>query len=312
MTDGSVPQLVRPDWLEARLDDPDLRVLDCTVHLSFDPDTGARREESGRADWERGRVPGSGFADLLGDLSATDDPDYPFELPSADRFGAAMEALGVGDDSRVVLYDAAGNRWAARVWWLLRTFGFDRVGVLDGGWSRWTREDRPVSTAPAGSRSTVPVDSEATSPASVESTSASLTTTLRERRVATKADVRESIGREDRCLVDALRPEDYAGTGVVKYSRPGHIPSSVNVPAVGDAGVVDPADGTYLPRDELRRRFADAGVFDCERVITYCGGGIAASSVAFALELVGVDDVAVYDGSLSEWAADPALPMETE
>jgi thiosulfate/3-mercaptopyruvate sulfurtransferase len=293
MTRLNIPRLVDPAWLEPRLGAPKLRVLDCTVHLDFDDETGARRTESGRADWEAGHVPGSAFADLVSDLSVADDPSYPFELPSADRFAAAMEALGVGDDSGVVLYDAAGNRWAARVWWLLRTFGFDRAGVLDGGWDRWTREGRPVST-------------EAETPPA-----ASLTTDRRDRLIATRDEVRACIDRDGCCLVNALRPEDHEGRNVVKYGRPGHIPCSVNVPAVGDAGIVDPDTGRYLPRDELRRRFEAAGVLDCDRIITYCGGGIAASSVAFALSLVGVDDVAVYDGSLSEWGNDPALPMET-
>ena len=292
MTETTVPQLVDPEWLEPRLSDPTLRVLDCTVHLDFDDETGERRSESGRADWEAGHVPGSAFADLLGDLSA-ENSAYPFELPSAERFEAAMERLGVGDDSRAVVYDAAGNRWAARVWWLLRTFGFDRVGVLDGGWDRWTREGRPVSTEPA----TPPT--------------ASLTTVRRDGLLATTEEVRACVDRDGCCLVNALRPEDHEGTGVVKYGRPGHIPCSVNVPAVGDAGIVDPDTGRYVPRGELRRRFAEAGVLDCHRTVAYCGGGIAASSVAFALSLLGVDDVAVYDGSLSEWGNDPELPMET-
>ena len=104
MTGDSVPALVEPDWLEARLGEPDLRVLDCTVHLDFDPETGARRSESGREDWERAHVPGSAFADIPGALSAA-DPDYPYQRPSPERFADAMEALGVGDDSRVVCYE---------------------------------------------------------------------------------------------------------------------------------------------------------------------------------------------------------------
>lgn len=294
MTDTDVPQLVDPEWLEAHLDEPDLRVLDCTVHLRFDQETGERRSTSGREDWERGHVPGSAFADLLGNLSVTDDPEYPFQLPSAGQFATAMERLGVGDESRVVLYDAAGNRWATRLWWLLRTFGFDRAGVLDGGWDRWRREDRPVSTAPAPSRA------------------ASLTTERRDHLIATTEEVRESIDREDRCLVNALRPADHAGTNVDKYGRPGHIPTSVNVPGVGDDAVVDADTGRFLPREELRRRFDEAGLLDCDRVISYCGGGIAATAVAFGLALIGVADVVVYDGGLSEWAADSRLPMESE
>jgi len=291
MTDEAVPSLVEPDWLEARLDAPDLRVLDCTVHLEFDPETGARRSESGRADWERAHVPGSAFADLLEDLSAA-DPAYPYQRPSPERFADAMESLGVGDDSRVVCYDTAGNAWAARVWWLLRAFGFDRAGVLNGGWKRWTAEGRPVSDAP-------PTDREVT-----------FTPDPRPELFVEKETVLEAID-DDACLVNALRPADHAGTGLVKYGRPGRIPGSVNVPAVGEDAIVEESDHTYLALAELRERFAEVGATESDRVITYCGGGIAASSAAFALHRLGVEDVAVYDGSLAEWGRTD-LPMETD
>ena len=288
---GDVPSLVEPDWLEPRLDDPDLRVLDCTVHLEFDPETGARCSRSGRPDWERSHVPGSVFADIEGDLSAA-DPAYPYQRPGPERFADAMEALGVGDDTRVVCYDSAGSAWAARVWWLLRAFGFDRAGVLNGGWDRWTAEGRPVSTDP-------PVDRDVT-----------FTPEPRPELFVEKEDVLEAIDDGAPRLVNALRPADHEGTGLVKYGRPGRIPNSANVPAVGEDAIVDPETGTYLPRSALGERFADAGVTDADRVITYCGAGIAASSAAFALHLVGIDDVAVYDGSLAEWGrAD--LPMDT-
>jgi thiosulfate/3-mercaptopyruvate sulfurtransferase len=294
MTDQQVPTLVDPEWLEARLDEPDLRVLDCTVHLSFDPETGARHSESGYEDWKRSHVPNSVFADLLEDFSVTDDPAYPYQLPDPDSFADAMGRLGVGDDSRVVLYDAEGNGWAARFWWMLRVFGFDRAGVLDGGWERWTAEDRPVST-----------DTPTYEPAS-------FTAEFRPELVADKDDVLETIGDDDRCLVNALRPSDYAGSRPVKYGRPGRIPDSVNVPAVGDEAIVDAETARFDPPEELRQRFEAVGVTDTEQVITYCGGGIAASSAALALSVVGVEDVAVYDGSLSEWGNDPELPMVTD
>ena len=292
MTDESVPALVEPEWLEARLEAPDLRVVDCTVHLSFDPETGERRTESGRSDWEEAHVPGSVFADIREDLSAA-DPEYPYQRPSPEAFADAMEALGIGDDSRVVLYDAAGSNWAARGWWLLRAFGFDSAGILNGGWDRWTAEDRPVSTEPPPERSVT------------------CTPEPRPELFVEKETVREAIDDGSCHLVNALRPADHAGTGRVKYGRPGRIPNSVNVPAVGEEAIVDPADGTYLPREELRERFADAGVTDGDRVLTYCGGGIAASNAAFALHLLGIDDVAVSDGSLAEWGRTD-LPMETD
>ena len=294
MRDESVPTLVDPEWLEARLDEPDLRVLDCTVHLSFDSETGARRSVSGYEDWKRSHIPTSVFADLLEDFSVTDDPEYPYQLPDPDAFADAIGRLGVGDDSRVVLYDAEGNGWAARFWWMLRVFGFDHAGVLDGGWDRWTAEDRPVSTE----RPTYEP--------------ASFTPEFRPELVADKDDVRESISDEDHCLINALRPSDYAGSKPIKYGRPGRIPDSVNVPTVGDEAIIDAETAQFDSPETLRRRFAAAGATDAKQVTTYCGGGIAASSAALALSVIGVEDVAVYDGSLSEWGTDPELPMVTD
>lgn len=292
MAEDSIPQLVETEWLNAHLDDPDLRVLDCTTHLDIDRETGDIETISGRDGWEDSHIPGSAFADISEDLSETGESANWFQVPSPEQFADAMGELGVGDDTRVVLYDTSkDNMWAARIWWLLRTFGFERAGILDGGWQKWIAEDRPVSSEP-------PTHDPAT-----------FTPDHHPERIAHKDEVRDAIDDPDCCLVNALRTEDHLGDGPTKYGRPGRIPSSVNVPAGWDGGVVDTETATYRSREELRRTFAKVGATDADRVITYCGGGIAASSVAFALDLVGVDDVAVYDGSLSEWGHDPEMPM---
>lgn len=294
MSESSIPQLVESDWLADNLDAPDLHVLDCTVYLDIDRDTGEIETTSGYADWQDGHIPGSRFADLITDFSVSNDPEFWFQRPSTERFADEIADLGVSNESRVVLYDATDlNIWAARLWWLLRVFGFDRAGILNGGWTEWTSEDRPISTE------------------SRESSRGSFTAKYRSELIATKDEVLDSIEDNATCLVNALRTEDHLGDGPVKYGRPGRIPGSVNVPAAWDDGIVDPRTARYRPRDELRRMFARVGAVDRERVITYCGGAISAASVAFALNLVGIENVAVYDGSLDEWGHDPALPMVT-
>jgi thiosulfate/3-mercaptopyruvate sulfurtransferase len=288
MSSTRIAPLIDSGWLEAELGSPDLRILDCTVIL------GSSGAVSGRADWEAAHIPGGQFADLMGDLSDPNNTRYSFPFPPAEQFAAAMSRLGVGDGTRVVLYDAGSNMWAARLWWMLRAYGFDDAGVLEGGFARWTREQRLVSTE--------------------VSTYAPGNFVVRQRPelIATKEEVLESIGNGSRCIINALSPDAHSGKARPRHGRPGHIASSVNVPASESGSILDPESLTYLPLDQIRAKFEEVGALDKERVITYCGGGIAASSAAFALHLIGVDNVAVYDGSLSEWAVDPSLPMETE
>ncbi len=284
--------LVTAAWLEEHLNDADLRILECTVFLRpGDPARGGYEVVSGRDEWAGGHIPRSTFIDLQGELS---DPQsrLRFMMPPADQFGVAMGRQGVGDATRVVLYDRAGNMWAARIWWMLRAFGFDTAKILDGGWSRWVAEERPVSKEP------------------FHPEPAKFTPNLRPELIATRDDVVAAIESGQTCIVNALNGAQHRGE-VAPYGRPGHIKGSVNVPAMGAAGIVDPQTQLYYPVEEIRRRFEAAGARPDQRMITYCGGGIAASSAAFAATMAGYPDVALYDASLSEWAADPSLPMET-
>jgi thiosulfate/3-mercaptopyruvate sulfurtransferase len=180
------------------------------------------------------------------------------------------------------------NIWAARLWWMFRAFGFDNVALLNGGWAKWTGEGRATSTRPA-----------AYPPAE-------FVARMRPELIASKEEVKAAITDGATCLVNALDPEEFAGHGPVRYGRPGHIPSSVNVSFLG---VLDAKTNAYLPLDQIRKQFAAVGALEKDRVITYCGGGIAASSDAFLLTLLGATNVAVYDGSMTEWAADPELPL---
>lgn len=281
--------IVDGDWLEANLGDPQLRILDATVVL----DPNSWEANSGRSQFDASHVPGAGFVDLIEELSdPTGDVGLPqgvraYKLPTPEAFAAAIGAQGVGDATTVVAYDTSAGMWAARLWWMLRYFGHEQVAVLDGGWDLWQRQGRPTTSEVA-----------AVEPAT-------FTPRVRPELLATKADVEASIDAEGTVLVNALWPELFRGEAVTPLPRPGRIPGSVNVPFTS---TFDDAGRLRSP-EELRELFAEAGATPDKRVVTYCGGGIAAASDALALAAAGVE-AALYDGSLVEWVADPKAPLE--
>ena len=280
--------LVETDWLARHLTDPDVLVFDCTTHLIPDPKT-TYQVVPGREDFEKGHIPGAQFVDVLNDVSDT-ARRLRFMLQRPEDFAAAMRRFGVNRSSRVVTYSTANMWWASRVWWLFRVFGFDNAAVLNGGWQKWSREGRAIETGPAKPRAAGDFSVREVRPLMVG-----------------KEEVKRAIGDGAVCTINALLPQQHTGTGGNSYGRPGRIAGSVNLPA---AHLLDPETNTFLPADELRRRFEAIGAMD-RQVINYCGGGIAASADALALVMLGHQDVKLYDASLSEWARDPTLPMET-
>jgi thiosulfate/3-mercaptopyruvate sulfurtransferase len=280
--------LVETDWLGNVLDDADLRVIDCSVVMQTLAD-GSYTFVGAKDDWLAGHIPGSVFVDVLTELKDHDNP-LPNMLPRVEAFASRMATLGIGDGTRVVLYDRSNHAWAARVWWMLRVYGFDDASVLNGGWRKWTAEGRERSQI------------------QTHYPAAEFKPRFRPGLVADKTHVHASISDPQTLIVNALSPEEYRGEAPTRFPRAGRIAGSVNVYC---QTLVDPSTGAYLPPDALRSHFDAAGALDAERTITYCGGGIAACSDALALAAVGAKNVAVYDGSLAEWTADPALPMET-
>ena len=294
---GHPEYLVETDWLEQHLGDDDLRIFDCTVKLIPNPDAVPGKEppyriENGRAHFDEEHVPGAGFIDLLEELSDK-SAKFPFMNPPEQQFVDAMCGYGIEDGTRVVLYSCAAmmpEMWATRVWWMLRYFGFDHAAVLNGGWAKWTSEGRPVSSEPCS----YPEGRFVARP--------------RPGLFVDRNDVLAAIGEDSVCTINALMPAQHAGTGGGVYGRKGRIAGSVNVPA---ASLRDPDTGAYLPVAQLRKCFDAVDVDGAERIITYCGGGISATSDAFVLSLLGYDNVAVYDASMYEWSNDESLPMET-
>lgn len=200
-----------------------------------------------------------------------------------------MSSYGIGDDTVVVLYSTTDSNWAARVWWMLHAFGFENAVILNGGWTKWTAEGRPVSNQ---SCSYVP---------------SQLTTRPRQGMFVNKDEVLTAISDKDVHILSALPEHIHSGTSDITFGRKGHITGSINIPF---SVLHEPDTGSYLPITQLRKEFDSVEVDKSKKIITYCGAGIASANTAFALSLLGYDNVSVYDGSLLEWGNDTSLPME--
>ena len=279
--------LVTAQELAANLDAPNLRIFDATVFLQPAPSGVGYQAESGLARFQRGHVPGAAFLDLIEAASDT-GTGLGFSLPPPSQLQALFRSLGIDDDSEVVLYSTGHIMWATRAWWLFRYCGHGRARVLNGGFKAWRAGEYTVSTKirtyPPGGFTARPVES----------------------LFADKEAVLAAIADAETCTVNALSPEVHAGEGDFTYGRRGHIAGSVNV--YYDQ-LLD--DGHFKQSDALREALNAKGLLDAPRVIAYCGGGISATVDAFACQLLGHRNVAVYDGSMSEWVRDESLPMET-
>jgi thiosulfate/3-mercaptopyruvate sulfurtransferase len=277
--------VVSTQWLADHLGAERMVVLDATV-LSYEKPGGGRGWLSGYDSYLfDGHVPGAFFADLIEEFSEPEAP-HPFTRPSRERFAAAAGGLGIDRDTTVLVYDREGGDWAPRLWWLFRAFGHDEVAVVDGGLARWRDQEREIETGhnePAARRFLAEPRDE-----------------LWVDRAFVEAVLR---GDEDAALLCALPAGEYTGEIETSRPRPGVLPNSVSVPA-GEL-----RDGSSRLLDGGRLRTALTPVLKAPRVVAYCGAGIAAASDALALTLLGHQNVAIYDGSLNEWAADPDSPL---
>ncbi len=274
--------LVSTQWLAQHLGEPDLAVLDASAHL---PD--AKRDAA--AEFAAAHIPGARFLDL----ATLVDPESPVPsaVPTDAQFAERMAALGINDGDRVVIYDDSAVKTAARAWFIARMHGVAEVAILDGGLRKWRAEGRPLeSGVPAVPRGRF-------TPSSGPGT------------VRFKSDMLINLGSRREQVVDARGRARFSGEK--PDFRPniasGHIPGSCNLPY----NLLFAHDNTFASTKDLRRAFEDAGI-DLDRpIVTTCGGGVTAAVLLFALHLLGKDDVALYDGSWSEWGADPATPKET-
>lgn len=282
--------LVDPQWLEANLANPKVRVFDCTLTRVPQPD-GASLWESGRAAWESAHIPGALFLHMVDDLSAP-TATVPYGLPDPDTVGELLSSLGVSGNATIVLYGDGSQSVIHRIWWVLTASGWPDVRVLDGGWQRWRAEDRPI---------------ESDAPTFAPACENPRPTPRPEMKIERDA-VAAALGDPGHVLVHSLTAAQYAGSGGQVYGRPGRIPGSINIPA---ATLLDPDTGRFHPVDVMQTMFSAAGLRRAREIIPYCGGGIAATTVFLGLAVAGYENVRLYDGSLLDWTADPDAPMAT-
>lgn len=274
-----IDALVSVEWLAGALGAPDLRVLDASYH-ALDP----ARDPA--AEFAAGHVPGARFLDLAG--LADPASDLPAMLPPPALFAERLGALGVAAGDRIVLYDDAPHRTAARAWWMLRAFGARDVAILDGGWQAWQAAGRAIEQ---GSAAAAPVRFEARQDASA---------------VRDLAAVRANLASAAEQLVDARSVARFEGSEADPRSgiAAGHIPGSRSLPY---ARLLGP-DGRFKGKDAIRAEFAQAGVDLARPLVATCGSGITAAVLAFGAHLIGKEDVALYDGSWSEWGGRADTP----
>jgi len=274
--------LVSTQWLADHLNDPDLRVLDASWYL---PDMG----RDARAEYDAGHIPGARYFDI--DDVADSASALPHMAPPIEKFMSRMRAMGVGDGHQVVVYDGIGLFSAARVWWLFRLMGKTDIAVLDGGLPKWLAEGREVEDMPPILRDR------------------HMTAQRQAHLVKDVTQVAAAAKLGDWQIVDARGPERFRGDAPEPREglRAGHIPGSFNVHY---AELLN-ADGTMKRCDALREAFTDAGVDLKKRIITTCGSGVTAAILSLGLEMLGHRDVALYDGSWSEWGQFDQLKVET-
>ena len=283
--------LVETSWLAEHLLDPDLRLVDMRGYVKTVENNGIQEAhyEGARGEYERSHIPGAVYVDWTRDIVNLHDT-IKAQIAPIEQFAQMMSSIGIGDQHLVVAYDAhPASQFATRLWWALKYYGHDKVVVLNGGIPKWKRENLPLNTA-------IPNYPYST-----------FTPVLQPELRANAIDVLNLLGQPDVVLIDARDQGQYSGQTVRRPGRRGHIPGALNIPR---EELMDPTLGTFRSNDELRQVFSQAHVLPEQRIVAYCNGGVAATSVLFTLAMLGYPSLTNYDGSWNEWGERQDLPVE--
>jgi thiosulfate/3-mercaptopyruvate sulfurtransferase len=283
--------IVNCEWLAEKINNENIRTYDCTTYLHYrDNDPSLPYVvESGREQYEKSHIPNSSYIDLQSDLSDKDSP-YRFTMPDLEILSESFKKIGIGENFHIILYSRNGTQWSARIWWMLRSVGVDNVSILDGGFNEWVRLGLPTS------------DKILTFPES------NFNFNPRDDIFIGKEPVIKALEDKNTKILNSLTEDIHKGQNP-RYGRPGRIPNSLNIPF---HKLLDPETGKFLGAEELLDIFEQNKIGYENKIINYCGGGIAASLEAFVLYQLGYKNLKIYDNSLSEWAIDENLPMERD
>ncbi|MEP7292225.1 MAG: sulfurtransferase [Chloroflexota bacterium] len=279
--------VVSTEWLQAHLNDANLRIVDIRGHVL--PASQPTPHYFNHAeDYAKAHIPGAVFVDWVKEITDPADPRHA-QLAQPERYGEAMRQAGIGDETFVVAYDDAAGMFAARLWWSLNYYGHSQVAVLDGGWNKWIAEGRSTTVE-------LPTI-----------TPSEFTAVAKPEIFRSGAQVLTHLEGEQQ-LIDVRTPEEFAGKAS-RAKRGGHIPGAVNLPR----NLLVHGDGTLLSPEALRRRFSSAGIGEqSSDVVFYCNGGVSSSFGLLALRAAGIEGGSVYDGSWKDWGNDENKPIQIE
>jgi thiosulfate/3-mercaptopyruvate sulfurtransferase len=286
--------LVETPWLAEHLADPQVRIVDMRGYVRSTPRTGTEGHHDAvytgaRDEYEQGHIPGAIYIDWTRDIVDPDD-EVEAQVAPPERFAEVMGHLGIGDQHLVVAYDNhPTSQFATRLWWALTYYGHRQVVVLNGGLSKWQREQRPLETS-------IPIYPLAT-----------FTPQVQPQLRATAQDVLNLLKQPGIALIDARDSGQYTGKIARGEGRRGHIPGAINLPR---EELIDPATGTFRSNGEMQHVFQRAHITPDEHIVAYCNGGVAATTVLFSLAMLGYPKLTNYDGSWNEWGKRQDLPVE--